>query len=69
MHVVGQDDPGVDMEGPFAPCISDSFTQQVDLAQEEIRPAIRESDGKEDACAGQAGAAVGRHGASMGQVG
>ena len=61
MHVVGQDDPGVDGEGALHPGHADGVAEGFDLAGQDIGATGGEGDGEEDGGAGAAGKEVGRH--------
>ena len=69
MHVVGQDDPGVDPEWAFGEGAVYGVSEMVDLPQKQITVAIRERDGEEDAGAGVAGAEISGHETNLGDHG
>lgn len=62
MHVVRQDDPGVDMERTLYPCEANGLAQRLDLAGQRIGSGCREGDGEIDGGAGTMGAKIAGHG-------
>ena len=62
MHVIGQDDPRIDLKWPLRPRLPDSCPQALDTVHQCARSALRKRDGQKQAGTGQAGTNVIRHG-------
>ena len=61
VHVVGQDDPGVDVERGTRPHLPHCFAQRVDVAHQIVRPAIEQIYREEVGSAGDSVSAIVGH--------
>jgi hypothetical protein len=64
VHVIRQNDPGIDMEGVAFFGSANRLAEQVYVADEEVASAITQVDREEIRCARHLGAAVSRHSGS-----
>ena len=63
MHVIRQDDPGVDMEGMAVLGGAYRLAEKVNVADQQIASAVTQIDGEEIGSTRHMGAAVSRHAA------
>jgi len=64
MHMVRQNDPGIDMERMARVCGTNRFAQQIDMADQHVASTVEQIDRKEIRGTRHLGAAVSRHGGS-----
>ena len=69
VQVVGEDHPGVDLEGAFVASISDSLAEGFDMADQGVGTARGEGHGEEYGCAGDAGAEISGHDPTLAKIG
>lgn len=55
MHVVGQDDPGVDLDGALGERLVDGMTERLDFAEERVGPARAKATVKNTVAPGRCG--------------
>ncbi len=65
MHVIGKDDPGVDVEGCPNARPANRDAQYIDLLHQQIRTTVEQVDGEEVCSARNAVAAVVWHGENV----
>lgn len=67
MDVIGENDPGFDIERPFAFRNPNGLAKPVDFVQKKITLAVSERDGKKHRGAGNLRAAIAGHGPGIGE--
>lgn len=65
MHVIGKDDPGVDVKGVAGAHPANRISQQIDAPDQQVRAAVEEVHREEEGSTGDPIAAIIRHGEIM----
>jgi hypothetical protein len=65
MHVLGQNDPGVDVETGLCTNPADRVAESIDFAHKQVAPPVKQIDGEEICATGNAVAPVIRHDTSV----